>query len=127
MARYWTHRSGTYTYLGRSDDMIKAGGIWVCPSEVEARLLEHPEVTEAAVVGLPDANGLDKPVASVVIKSGSALTEADLIEFCRAGLASFKRPHRVDVVDKLPKTTTGKLQRYLVRAAMARRDRVSSS
>ncbi len=113
---YLRNDDGTYTYLGRSDDMIKAGGIWVSPSEVEARLLEHPDVVEAAVVGMPDADGLDKPVAVVVPRTGSSLTEADLVEFCRRGLAAFKRPRRVVVVDELPKTATGKLQRYLVRA-----------
>lgn len=115
---YIRNDDGTYTYLGRSDDMIKAGGIWVSPSEVEARLLEHPEVTEAAVVGVPDADGLDKPVAAVVLRPGSVLTEDDLVEFCRAGLAAFKRPRRVVLTPELPKTATGKLQRYLVRAAL---------
>jgi benzoate-CoA ligase len=115
---YVRNDDDTYTYLGRSDDMIKAGGIWVSPSEVEARLLEHAEVTEAAVVGLPDADGLDKPVAAVVLRAGSALTEADLVEFCRAGLAAFKRPRRVVIAPELPKTATGKLQRYLVREAL---------
>lgn len=115
---YVRNDDGTYTYLGRSDDMIKAGGIWVSPSEVEARLLEHPEVTEAAVVGMPDADGLDKPVAAVVLRAGSALTGDDLVEFCRAGLSAFKRPRRVMIAPELPKTATGKLQRYLVRAAL---------
>jgi benzoate-CoA ligase len=115
---YARNEDGSYSYLGRSDDMIKAGGIWVSPSEVEARLLEHPEVTEAAVVGVPDADGLDKPVAAVVLRRGSALTETDLVEFCRAGLAAFKRPRRVVLAAELPKTATGKLQRYLVRAML---------
>lgn len=118
---YLRNDDGTYSYLGRSDDMIKAGGIWVSPSEVEARLLEHPEVIEAAVVGMPDADGLDKPVAAVVARAGSSLTESDLVEFCRQGLAAFKRPRRVIMVDELPKTATGKLQRYLVRADLAKR------
>jgi benzoate-CoA ligase family protein len=115
---YQRNADGTYTYLGRTDDMIKAGGIWVSPSEVEARLLEHPDVLEAAVVGVPDADGLDKPVAVAVARPGAALDEAGLVEFCRAGLAAFKRPRRVLVVDELPKTATGKLQRYLVRALL---------
>ena len=115
---YRRNADGTYSYLGRSDDMIKAGGIWVSPSEVEARLLEHPEVVEVAVVGVPDEAGLDKPVAAVVTRPGSAVREDDLVEFCRAGLAAFKRPRRVLLVDALPKTATGKLQRYLVRAEL---------
>ncbi|HEX4251817.1 MAG TPA: benzoate-CoA ligase family protein [Pseudonocardia sp.] len=113
---YQRNADGTYTYLGRSDDMIKAGGIWVSPSEVEARLLEHPEVVEVAVIGVPDEAGLDKPVAAVVTRPGAAVREDELVEFCRAGLAAFKRPRRVLLVDTLPKTATGKLQRYLVRA-----------
>jgi benzoate-CoA ligase len=99
--------------------MIKAGGIWVSPSEVEARLLEHPDVVEVAVVGLRDADGLDKPVAAVVARPGATVREDELVEFCRAGLAAFKRPRRVIVVDSLPKTATGKLQRYRVRASLA--------
>ncbi|HEY2204063.1 MAG TPA: benzoate-CoA ligase family protein [Pseudonocardia sp.] len=112
---YLRNGDGTLSYLGRSDDMIKAGGIWVSPSEVEARLLEHPDVFEVAVVGVPDAAGLDKPVAAVVTRPGSGLGEPELVEFCRAGLAAFKCPRRVLVVDALPKTATGKLQRFLVR------------
>jgi benzoate-CoA ligase family protein len=116
---YRRNTDGSYTYLGRSDDMIKAAGIWVSPSEVEARLLEHPDVLEVAVVGVPDEAGLDKPVAAVVPRTGAKVDEAELVEFCRAGLATFKRPRRVFLVDSLPKTATGKLQRYLVRATLA--------
>ncbi|QKW37109.1 benzoate-CoA ligase family protein [Actinomadura sp. NAK00032] len=112
---YVVDEDGYYTCLGRTGDMLKAGGIWVSPAEVEARLLEHPAVAMAAVVGLPDADGLDKPVAAVVLKGGAAAEPAELIEFCRAGLASFKRPREVLVVDKLPTTPTGKLRRFAVR------------
>jgi benzoate-CoA ligase len=112
---YLRNADQTYSYLGRTDDMIKAGGIWVSPTEVEARLLEHPDVVEVAVVGRPDQDGLDKPVAAVVLRPGATLEEADLVEFCRAGLAAFKRPRRVVVVAELPRTATGKLQRFLVR------------
>ncbi|MEU5878628.1 benzoate-CoA ligase family protein [Spirillospora sp. NPDC047279] len=112
---YVADEDGYYTCLGRTNDMLKAGGIWVSPTEVEARLLEHPAVTLAAVVGLPDADGLDKPVACVVLEEGTAATPDELITFCRAGLASFKRPREVLIVDKLPTTATGKLQRFAVR------------
>jgi len=112
---YLADADGYYTCLGRTNDMLKAGGIWVSPTEVEARLLEHPDVLLAAVVGLPDADGLDKPVACVVPNEGSTVTPGELIEFCRAGLASFKRPREVLIVDKLPTTATGKLQRFAVR------------
>jgi acyl-coenzyme A synthetase/AMP-(fatty) acid ligase len=101
--------------------MLKAGGIWVSPAEVESRLLEHPAVLQAAVVGVPDADGLDKPVAVVVVRRGAegdgepALVEQDLVTWCRDGLAHFKAPRQVVFVDDLPKTATGKLQRFKVR------------
>ncbi|MEV4007218.1 benzoate-CoA ligase family protein [Actinomadura sp. NPDC049753] len=112
---YVVDEDGFYTCLGRTGDMLKAGGIWVSPAEVEGRLLEHPAVAMAAVVGLPDADGLDKPVACVVLKEGATAEPAELIGFCRAGLASFKRPREVLVVDGLPTTPTGKLRRFAVR------------
>jgi benzoate-CoA ligase family protein len=108
---------GYYTCLGRNSDMLKAGGIWVSPAEVESRLLEHPAVREAAVVGVPDADGLDKPVAVVV--AGIEVDEATLVAWCRDGLAHFKAPRRVVFVEELPKTATGKLQRFKVRDFVA--------
>ncbi len=112
---YVVDEDGRYIPLGRSSDMIKAGGIWVSPGEVETRLLEHEDVIEAAVVGLPDAEGLDKPVACVVLRAGAVVTEDELITFCRAGMAHFKAPRGVRIVDALPRTATGKLQRFRVR------------
>lgn len=114
---YVRGEDGYYRCLGRNTDMLKAGGIWVSPSEVESRLLEHPSVREAAVIGVPDANGLDKPVAVVVVaQPGSAGATADeLIAWCRDGLAHFKAPRQVIFADELPKTATGKLQRFKVR------------
>lgn len=112
--------AGGYRFLGRSNDMIKAGGIWVSPSEVEARLLEHPAVAQAAVVAVPDADGLDKPVAAVVRAPGAEVTGEELIAFCRAALAAFKRPRAVRFVDALPTTATGKIQRYRVRDDLLR-------
>ncbi len=115
---YVRSADGYYTCLGRSNDLIKAGGIWVSPAEVESRLLEHPCVREVAVIGVPDADGLDKPVAAVV--SGAApVTAEELIAFARDGLAHFKAPRRVVFVDELPKTATGKMQRYRVRQLFA--------
>ncbi|TDB89397.1 AMP-binding protein, partial [Actinomadura sp. 7K534] len=116
---YVVDEDGYYTCLGRTGDMLKAGGIWVSPAEVEARLLEHPAVAMAAVVGLPDADGIDKPVACVVLKDGTPAHPAELAAFCRAGLAPFKRPREVLVVDKLPTTPTGKLRRFAVRELAA--------
>jgi benzoate-CoA ligase family protein len=118
---YVRGEDGRYTCLGRSGDMLKAGGIWVSPGEVEARLLEHPDVVEAAVVGGRDDEGLERPVACVVLVAGAATTGPDLVEFCRQGLAHFKAPRGVLVVDALPRTATGKLQRFKVRDLLAAR------
>lgn len=116
---YVCDEDGYFSCLGRNSDMLKAGGIWVSPGEVEARLLEHASVREVAVVGLADANGLDKPVAVVVVHHGQAADEAALIAWCRDGLAHFKAPRSVVFVDDLPKTATGKLQRFKVRSFLA--------
>jgi benzoate-CoA ligase family protein len=116
---YVRNDDGTMSCLGRSDDMIKAAGIWVSPAEVEARLLEHPAVAEAAVVAVADADGLDKPVACVVFRPGSHAGEQELVDFCKQKLASFKRPRLVVEVEELPKTATGKLRRHVVRERLA--------
>jgi benzoate-CoA ligase family protein len=116
---YLADADGFYTCLGRTNDMLKAGGIWVSPAEVEARLLEHPAVALAAVVGLPDADGIDKPVGCVVLEPDQSVEPAELIEFCRAGLAGFKRPREILIMDRLPTTATGKLRRFAVREAAA--------
>jgi benzoate-CoA ligase family protein len=106
--------------MGRSNDLLKAGGIWVSPAEVEARLLAHSAVAEAAVAGVADAEGLDKPVALVVLADRHAsVTEDELIAWCREGLAAFKRPRSIVFGDALPKTATGKVQRFRVREQLA--------
>jgi benzoate-CoA ligase family protein len=105
---------GHYTYLGRSNDMFKASGEWVSPAEVEAVLTEHPNVLEAAVVGEQDADGLVRPAAYVRVAEKTS--EDTLLEWCRPKLAGFKRPRRVTVVDELPKTLTGKIQRFRLRS-----------
>jgi benzoate-CoA ligase len=112
---YVRNPDGTYTCLGRSNDMLKAGGIWVTPSEVEDRLLAHPHVAEAVVVGVPDSDELDKPVACVVPVPGKEIDPDELIQWCRAGLASFKRPRVVVPMTELPKTATGKIRRNVLR------------
>jgi benzoate-CoA ligase family protein len=107
---------GYYHCLGRSNDLLKSGGIWVSPIEVEARLLAHGAVAEAAVVEVPDGNAIDKPWALVVRAPGHDNVSAeDLIAWCREGLAAFKRPRCIEFTDELPKTATGKLQRFRVR------------
>jgi benzoate-CoA ligase len=112
---YTRSEDGFYTYLGRADDMLKVGGEWVSPAEVEGVLMEHPAVLEAAVVGVSD-DGLVKPVACVVATNDQVLDADDLLDFCRPRLAGFKRPRDVLVVDELPKTATGKIQRTKVRS-----------
>ncbi|HVL83376.1 MAG TPA: benzoate-CoA ligase family protein [Pseudonocardia sp.] len=117
--QYVRNDDGSYTCLGRADDVLKVGGIWVSPTEVETRLLEHPSLAEAVVVGVPDADGLDKPVAFVVPRPGTTVDPDEVVEFCRVGLASFKRPRQVVTVTELPRTATGKIQRYRLRALAA--------
>lgn len=112
---YVASEDGFYTCLGRTNDLLKAGGIWVSPTEVESRLLAHRSVAEAVVVGVSDLDGLDKPVACIVAIPGQHPDPAELVEWCRDGLAAFKRPRAVLVIDEMPKTATGKVQRYLVR------------
>ncbi|WP_448639617.1 benzoate-CoA ligase family protein [Geodermatophilus sp. URMC 63] len=106
---------GYFSSLGRTDDIIKAGGIWVSPTEVEERLRAHPDVTQAVVVPVPDETGLDKPVACVVLTPQAATGAEDLVAWCRDGLAAFKRPRHIVVFDELPTTATGKLQRFRIR------------
>jgi len=124
--QYVRNADDSLTCLGRADDVLKVGGIWVAPAEVESRLLEHPGLAEAVVVGVPDDDGLDKPVAYVVAMPGAVVDPDEVIAFCRAGLASFKRPRAVVVVAELPKTATGKVQRYRLRE-MAGSDAVAAA
>jgi benzoate-CoA ligase family protein len=112
---YLRNADGTYTCLGRFNDMLKAGGIWVTPGEVEDRLLEHPDLAEAVVVGVPDSHELDKPVACVVPVPGRRVDSDALIEWCRKDLAAFKRPRAVVQMTELPKTATGKIRRNVLR------------
>ena len=110
---------GYYECLGRTGDMIKASGIWVSPMEVETRLLSHPAVAQAVVVAAPDSDGLEKPVAYVLLGADAAATEAELIEYCREGLPSFKRPRAVVFTDGFPTTATGKIRRVDLRSMAA--------
>jgi len=110
---------GYYACLGRSSDMLKASGIWVSPAEVEDQLLAHPAVSQAVVVAAPDVDGLEKPVAYVMLAPGRQATEAELVAFCRAGLPSVKRPRRIVFVDGYPVTATGKVRRVELRELAA--------
>ncbi len=114
--KYVRNSDGSYTYSGRSDDMLKVSGIYVSPFEVEATLVQHPAVLEAAVVGVPDAEGLTKTKAYVVLKQGAVVTDAELKAFVKDKLAPYKYPRQIVFVDDLPKTATGKIQRFKLRA-----------
>ncbi|WP_406277371.1 benzoate-CoA ligase family protein [Nocardia sp. NBC_00881] len=116
---YLRNDDGTYSCLGRSGDMLKAGGIWVSPAEVEERLLQHPDIAEAVVVAAPDKSGLDKPVACVVVHAGRSVDAEELIAWCRDGLAAFKRPRAMVAMVELPKTATGKIRRNVLREQVA--------
>ncbi len=117
--KYYQDRDGYFWYAGRSDDMLKVGGIWVSPVEVEATLIKHPAVLEAAVVGKEDPEGLVKPKAFVVLKeptpAGEALVE-ELKTFVRDKIAPYKYPRWIEFVGELPKTATGKIQRFKLRS-----------
>jgi benzoate-CoA ligase len=113
--KYMRNADGSYTYGGRSDDMLKVGGVYVSPFEVEATLVQHPAVLEAAVIGTEDAEGLVKTKAFVVLKPGATTDEAALKAFVKDRLAPFKYPRYIEFVAELPKTATGKIQRFRLR------------
>jgi len=116
---YYQDAERYFVYCGRADDMLKVGGIWCSPVEIEARLIEHPEVLEAAVVGRADDNGLIKPEAHIILadpdRSPDGLAH-DLLQHCKSGLAPYKYPRWFHFVSDLPKTATGKIQRFKLRA-----------
>ncbi len=114
--KYIRDENGVYAFAGRADDMLKVGGIYVSPFEVEGALLKHEAVLEAAVVGAEDPDGLTKPKAFVVLREGGAASAGELQDFVRGQLAAYKYPRWVEFVDELPKTATGKIQRYKLRA-----------
>ncbi len=117
--KYIEDKDGCYLYCGRRDDMLKVGGVYVAPFEVEGALMTHPDVLEAAVVAWPDEDRLIKPKAFVVLKSSGTASEETaqaLREHCRSQLASFKYPRWIEFRTTLPKTATGKIQRFKLRA-----------
>jgi 4-hydroxybenzoate-CoA ligase len=116
--KYTEDADGYYWYAGRVDDMLKPGGIFVSPVEIESALIDHDAVLECAVVGKDDADGLTKPFAFVVLQPGavgSPELAATLQQFVRGRLPDYKRPRGIEFVPELPKTATGKLQRYKLR------------
>ena len=120
--KYSVDTDGCYVYAGRTDDMLKVSGIYVSPIEVESALITHPAVLEAAVIGKADEEELIKPVAYVVLKSGRQPSDAlaeELRQHVKSQLAPYKYPRWIEFIDELPKTATGKIQRFKLRARAA--------
>jgi benzoate-CoA ligase len=120
--KYSVDADGYYVYAGRSDDMLKVSGIYVSPIEVESALITHPAVLEAAVIGKADDEQLVKPIAYVVLKPGEKPTDElaqALQQHVKSRLAPYKYPRWIEFIDELPKTATGKIQRFKLRAKVA--------
>ncbi len=120
--KFIVDEGGYYHYIGRVDDMLKAGGIWVSPVEIENTLRTHAAVYECAVMGRSDQDGLVKPKAFVSLREGFQASDdlsAELIEHCKTHMASYKRPRWVEFMDELPKTATGKIERAALREQQA--------
>ncbi len=116
--KYYQDEDGYFWHAGRSDDMMKVGGIWVSPVEVESSLIGHEAVVECAVVAQADEANLVKPKAYVVLKEGHSAGDTlaqELIDYARHAMADYKRPRWIEFVDELPKTATGKIQRFKLR------------
>ena len=119
--KFIRNADGTYTYAGRTDDMLKVSGIYVSPFEVESTLSEHPAVLEAAVIGVPDQDGLIKAKAFVVLQPNGKTSETELQDFVKDRLAPYKYPRAIEFLEELPKTATGKIQRFRLREKESQR------
>jgi len=122
---YYVDQEGYYVNAGRGDDMLKVGGMWCSPIEIEARLLAHPKVREAAVIGRVDDNDLVKPAAYIILVDPAHENDAtahELQQFCKATLAGFKYPRWFYFVREIPKTVTGKIQRFKLRQLRSEQD-----
>jgi 4-hydroxybenzoate-CoA ligase len=114
--KYELTSDGRYVYCGRTDDMFKVSGIWLSPFEVEQALVAHPAVLEAAVVAARDADGLEKPKAFIVLKAAETEGLADTLrDFVKEKVGKWKYPRWIEFVEDLPKTATGKIQRFKLR------------
>jgi len=116
--KYIRRPDGRYVYCGRTDDMFKVSGQWVAPFEVEQALVSHPAVLEAAVVPSLDDDGLEKPKAFVIPATDAAVDVSALQEHVKAAVGSWKYPRWIEIVDELPKTATGKIQRFKLRGTV---------
>jgi acyl-CoA synthetase (AMP-forming)/AMP-acid ligase II len=113
----WVDHEGYVFFAGRKDDMIIRGGENIAPAEIEAVLMSHPEVDETAVIGIPSEEWGQTVKAFVVRRAGTKVSEAELADFCRSRLASFKRPEKIEFIDALPKNPLGKVLRKDLRAS----------
>lgn len=115
--KYEQTDDGRYVYCGRTDDMFKVSGIWLSPFEVEQALVGHPSVLEAAVVAMRDPDGLEKPKAFVVLHEADGTDDlaAELKEYVKDKIGKWKYPRWIEFTDDLPKTATGKIQRFKLR------------
>ena len=115
--KYEMTDDGRFVYCGRTDDMFKVSGIWVSPFEIEQALVTHPDIVEAAVVAARDEEGLEKPKAFVITRPDATdqNLELSLKDFVKEKIGKWKYPRWIEVVDSLPKTATGKIQRFKLR------------
>jgi 4-hydroxybenzoate-CoA ligase len=115
--KYERREDGRLVYCGRTDDMFKVSGIWLSPFEVEGALVGHPRVLEAAVVAHRDGEGLEKPKAFIILRSGEADQALldELKDHVKSKIGLWKYPRWIEVVEELPKTATGKIQRFKLR------------
>ena len=115
--RYLVDEAGYYYFRGRSDDMLRVGGKWLAPQEVEKTLNMHPAVAESAVVGYQGKDDLIKPYAFVVLNLDSAASDSlqeDIKQFVRDRIAAYKYPRWIEFTESIPKTTGGKIQRFVL-------------
>jgi acyl-coenzyme A synthetase/AMP-(fatty) acid ligase len=122
--RWYRDEEGYFWYAGLVDDAFKCRGEWVEPVEIENVLIEHEAVLESGVIGVKDKDGLDKPMAYVVLKTGFSPSEEmaeKLKSFVRQKLSGYKVPAWIKFVEELPKTAAGKIQRYKLREEARRR------
>jgi 4-hydroxybenzoate-CoA ligase len=128
--KYYRDEDGYYFYCGRTDDMFKVSGMWVSPFDVEAALISHDAVLEAAVIPKEDSDGLIKPKAFVVLKNGHANDEAlmhALKEHVKTRAGTWKYPRWIELRSDLPRTATGKVQRFKLREEEAQREAIALS
>jgi fatty-acyl-CoA synthase len=110
---------GYFYFAGRKKDMIISGGENIYPAEVEEILYKHPKVLEAAVIGVPNPDWGETVMAIIVLKPGEKMTQEEVIEFCRQNMASYKKPRQVEFVNELPKSSTNKVLKYVLRERYA--------